>query len=309
MNLLTTSIKNKLKNQMPRFFEKLRHTKSKLALHWCARPVYSSGVTRHKRNPQLIVSLTTYPARIRLVEQTIRSLLHQSLRADSVVLWLSEEPFPQKEGDLPESLLLLKKCGLVIDWCDNLKSYKKLIPSLQKYPNDIIVTADDDIIYWPSWLKVLYKEHLRHPTVVITHRCHKIILDQHGDPLPYLQWKLSNNCSIPSYSNFLLGGSGTLFTPNSLYKPDILNKSTFTNLAPTADDVWFWAMTILNGTPIMTCPQRNTAFTENPCVNQCDSLMVVNHNGGNDRQLRNVLEHYPQLKILLKEEWEQTQIP
>ena len=309
MNSITTSIKNKIKNQMPRFFEKLRHTKSKLALHWCARPVHSSGVTRHKRNSQLIVSLTSYPARIHLVEQTIRSLLHQSLRADSIVLWLSEEQFPQKEGDLPKSLLLLKKYGLVIDWCDNLKSYKKLIPALQKYPDDIIVTADDDIIYWPSWLTVLYKEHCRHPAAVIANRCHIITLDQQDIPVPYLQWNICRNNQLPLYSNLIIGCGGVLYPPNSLYCPDILNKSIFTNLAPTADDVWFWAMAVLNGTPIMTCPQRNTAFTENPCVNQCDSLMVVNHNGGNDRQLRNVLEHYPQLKILLKEEWEQTQIP
>lgn len=296
-------IKERLKNQMPVFFEKLRHTKSSLALQWCSRPVHSTGTRKNERKPRLIVSLTTYPARIHFVEQTIRSLFHQSLQADMVVLWLSEEQFPQKERCLPNTLLSLEKYGLAIEWCEDLKSYKKLIPSLQKYPNDIIVTADDDVIYWSNWLKTLYTGHRLHPTAVVSHRCHKMTFDQQGNIQPYLQWRVCNNNQPPSFSNFFVGCSGVLYPPNSLYEPDIHNKSLFTDIAPTADDVWFWAMSVLNRTPILSCQRRKTTFTENPYVNQCDSLMVVNHNDGNDKQLHNVLAHYPQLKSMLEEEW------
>ena len=31
--------------------------------------------------------------------------------------------------------------------CDDVKFYTKLIPCLMKYPNDSIVTVDDDILY------------------------------------------------------------------------------------------------------------------------------------------------------------------
>lgn len=41
----------------------------------------------------------------------------------------------------------LRDKELTIDWYHDIKSYKKLIPTLQKYPDSIIVTADDDIIY------------------------------------------------------------------------------------------------------------------------------------------------------------------
>ncbi len=46
--------------------------------------------------------------------------------------------------------------GLTIDWCEDIKSYKKLIPTLKKYPDAIIVTADDDLIYDNKWLEQLY---------------------------------------------------------------------------------------------------------------------------------------------------------
>lgn len=49
--------------------------------------------------------------------------------------------------------------------------------------------------------------------------------------------------------NFLTGGAGTLFPPHSLPN-EVLNKEKNMELCPYADDVWFKAIAILNGTPI-----------------------------------------------------------
>ena len=44
-----------------------------------------------------------------------------------------------------------KKFGLQIEYYEeNIKSYTKLLPSLQKYPDDIIITVDDDAYYLPN---------------------------------------------------------------------------------------------------------------------------------------------------------------
>ena len=98
-------------------------------------------------NKKIIVSLTSYPARIDVVNTTIESILNQSLKANRIILWLAPEQFPNKEKDLPDKLIKLKKYGLIIDWYHDIGSYKKLIPTLKLYPNDIIVTADDDVLY------------------------------------------------------------------------------------------------------------------------------------------------------------------
>ena len=45
--------------------------------------------------------------------------------------------------------------GLEIRECDNLRSFKKLVPALQTFPNAFIVTADDDLYFAPNWLETL----------------------------------------------------------------------------------------------------------------------------------------------------------
>ena len=120
---------------------------------------------------KIIVSLTSFPARINIVVKTIKTLLTQTLKPDIVVLWLAPEQFPNGEKDLPEELLELKKYGLTIDWYKDIRSYKKIIPTLKKYPNAVIITTDDDIYYAPDTIESLYKSYLEHKNEVQAHRC------------------------------------------------------------------------------------------------------------------------------------------
>ena len=79
-----------------------------------------SGVNNNKRDTKVIVSLTSFPARIDTVYITIRSILMQSLKPDIIILWLAQEQFPEKEKELPYNLLKLKKYGLTIEWCHDI---------------------------------------------------------------------------------------------------------------------------------------------------------------------------------------------
>jgi hypothetical protein len=72
----------------------------------------------------------------------------QTYKPDKIILWLAKSQFPNKENDLPIKVTELVNYGLSIMWVDkDIKSYKKLIPTLKLYPNDIIITADDDLYY------------------------------------------------------------------------------------------------------------------------------------------------------------------
>ena len=191
---------------------------------------------------KIIVSLTSYPKRIKVVHNAIKSIIEQTMKADKIILWLAEEEFPNKEKDLPYELLCLKDFGLVIDWCDDIKSYKKLIPTLKKYPNDIIVTADDDNIYPKYWLEKLYNSYLESPKCISAHRVTKFYYDN--------EFKIiagGNDYYSPSSClNKLVGLGGVLYPPHCFYK-DILNEELFMKLAPTNDDQWFWVQAVLNG--------------------------------------------------------------
>lgn len=109
----------------------LRH---KSRLHY--KPAQNTGIDKNSgRNPGIIVSLTSFPARINMVHETIDTLLEQTLKPDKIVLWLTKNQFPNGDKDLPSNLLRQKKFGLEIEYYEeNIKSYTKLLPSLQKYP-------------------------------------------------------------------------------------------------------------------------------------------------------------------------------
>ena len=242
---------------------------------------------------KIVISLTSYPARINYVGKTIETLLDQSLKADVVILWLAKEQFPNLENDLPNDLVNLKEKGLIIDWCEDIKSYKKLIPSLIKYPNDIIVTADDDVLYEKDWLEKLYNSYLQHPNMINTHRAHRILFKD-DKILPYKEWIFCINGVEPSFNNFATGSGGILYPPNCFYK-DILNKELFLKLCPIADDVWFWAMTVLNNTKINVITD-NYGYPDSIDGSQSESLNSLNvDQNKNDEQLKNIFEHYPEL--------------
>ena len=143
-------------------------------------------------NSGIIVSLTSFPERINEVPYCIYSLLNQNLKPKKVVLWLASEEFPNKENDLPSQLLDFLDYGFDIMWCDNLKSFKKLIPSLKEFHSNIIVTADDDVFYPNNWLESLYNTYLLNLDSIICTRCRKIkIKDNTLDK--YETWLLSQD--------------------------------------------------------------------------------------------------------------------
>ncbi|WP_444677466.1 hypothetical protein [Halomonas sp. E19] len=142
-------------------------------------------LANHTLPGELVVSLTSYKARFDNLHLTLRSLLLQEMWPDHIILWIAEE----EKGALPPSVLELKKYGLSIRFCEDIRSYKKIVPTLREHPDSFIVTADDDIYYEPNWLKGLIESWDSEYKSVMAHRAHKIRLDEKGHPLPYKQWK------------------------------------------------------------------------------------------------------------------------
>jgi glycosyltransferase involved in cell wall biosynthesis len=248
-----------------------------------------------EKNQKLVVSLTSFPERIPDIFFNLYSLLNQTMQPDMLVLWLAEEQFPNKEKDLPKRVLDLQKYGLTIKWCKDIKSYKKLIFSLKEFPNDIIVTADDDIYYPENWLELLYNSYLAEPQNIHCHRAHKITFNTQNELNSYNEWPKCITNSTSSYLNFFTGAGGVLYPPKSLYK-DILNEGLFMQLCPTADDIWFWAMTILNNNKIRIVNENINNFVfVNPelefRLTDAASLYKINLIK-NDEQLEKVFNYY-----------------
>ena len=250
----------------------------------------------------LIVSLTSYPKRINSIYQCIKSLLVQSVKPHKLILWLAEEQFPQKEHDLPKSLLQLTNEGLTISWCNDLKSYKKIIPTIKLYPDSIIVTADDDIIYPRDWLLQLIVSYIRSPQCIHCHRAHRVKTLADGYPAPYQKWdRAGKNMSVnSSHRNFFTGVGGVLYPPHSLFR-DVTRDDIFMQQLPSGDDIWLWGMALLQGTKIQRV--RYSDFSLNFVEGSQDvALHRMNDQGGmNDIMIKNLLNIYPQLLMLFQE--------
>lgn len=219
--------------------------------------ITSSGISRIKRNPKIIASFTSIPNRIHSAAKVAAALLAQKFKPDMLVLWLSSEEFAGGESSLPEELLRLRKYGLDIRWCPNFLSYKKLVPSLLEFPDDIIITFDDDIYYAPDVVENLYNSFKKYPDAIHCYRAGRISVDPSGSIRP-----MSNNILMfkkfdkPSFLNIVMSGTGTLFPPHSLH-PDAVNEKIFMQQLPTNDEIFFWAMAVRNNTRVVNVKNFN----------------------------------------------------
>ncbi len=247
------------------------------------------GITQEKREKKYIVSVTSFPARINDIWISIETILRQSVKPDEIILWLAESQFPDKK--VPDSLQRLTKRGLTIKFCEDLRSHKKYYYAMKLYPNDNIITLDDDLYYHKDVLKNVIDLHEKYPNLVCTNRAHEILIKD-GKVLPYRKWNHNaKNIVEPSHQLLQTGGAGTVYPPGSL-SPNVLDKERILELSFHADDIWLKMMALINGTKIITNKLYNKDFVT---VSKTQNEKLVSTNvleGGNDMQLKNICDYY-----------------
>lgn len=249
--------------------------------------------TSTRKEGLLVVSLTSYGRRVRTVLPfTIISLLQQTCKPDVLVLWLDSDNW--NDGNLPQQLRRLTRYGLTIRYCEDIKSYKKLIPALEEWPHATIVTCDDDIFYKRNMLERLWKAHLNNPGKVYSHRAHLVTFHANGTLKPYNDWKLEIREGTGG-SVFPTGVAGCLYRRELLH-PDVVRKDLFMYLAPKADDVWFYFMERLQGTECEVLPYQGQIIPLDALYqffHKEASLSASNcKENQNDVQIRAVMKHY-----------------
>ncbi|MBW3087457.1 hypothetical protein KIH77_01690 [Bifidobacterium sp. 82T24] len=207
-----------------------------------------SGLYEGHRPNRIIVSFTTYPARIDSAYLVADCMLKQTVKPDKLVLYLAESQFPGKH--LPDEYEPLRKRGLEIRWCgEDLLAHKKYFYAMQDFPDDIVVTVDDDVIYPHTLIENLYKSYKLQPNAVHATRGHRITIEnQHI--LPYNQWEkdIVDNRPVAGYQYLATGVGGVLYPPHLLPK-ETFDTKNIRDLAIKADDLWLKVMEIKNGIP------------------------------------------------------------
>lgn len=252
-------------------------------------------ITPDNCNKEVIVSLTSYGRRVNsTVYYTLVSLLRQTIKPYKIILNLDEKNWDELK--LPKKLKKICKYGVEINYCKDLKSYTKLIPTLINYPNYTIITVDDDMIYRGDMIEKLLSCQMHNPNAICCNIASAPIIDECGAIRPYQEWK---EPVFNSSEKILMpwGVWGVLYPPHSLHK-DVTDTELFSKLCPNADDVWFWLMGELKGTPKamvdLGCKRTAYAFDDlYQYFHKGSALTHVNdHENKNDVQIKNVIKNY-----------------
>lgn len=252
---------------------------------------------------EIVVSLTSFPAAIEYAILSVKSILKGNLLPDKLVLYLTFNQF--KQCGIPEDLRKLEKENDIFeirDYPTDIRSYRKLIPALIDFPDSVIVTVDDDVDYDKDMLKDMVEMHKRFPDAIIANRAKVMDLS-----LPYRKWKklrwydfFSKRIKIDPHI-IQTGVGGVLYPPHSL-NASMLDEQMFTKLAPTTDDIWFWAAAISNGKTIIPMPFGRHNKPKGVGKPRALSLKTVNFKDGtnrNDDAVNAILEKFPEIKSLL----------
>lgn len=267
---------------------------------------YRAGVNTIPRQEKIVCSLTSYSRRVALVHYAVASLLMQRCKPDKVVLWLDRDNW--NEENIPAALRRLVGYGLTVRFCEDLKSYKKLLPHLNEDQESAIVTADDDMYYPREWLKGLYEAYLRNPHCVFCHLAHGVRLSQAGEVLPYRQWDQDTYDERPSHAVMPVGCMGVLYPPGALHD-EVQDWEMIQRICPKLDDIWFWTMSVRKDT-LKAIVRRPGLFGRRQRPNifelyDTHSDKLANWNvleGGNDIGMRAVVKHFGLTETLCKEE-------
>jgi len=248
------------------------------------------GVTREKRDTRVIISLTSFPRRFPDLELCLKSLFNQEMKADRIILWLGNDASA-------EDVEALKKkysgYGLEVirDGENNYFSHKKYYYAMRDFPEAVIVTADDDLIYPTDWLGSMYRSYEKNPDCINARRVCRIAWDASGDPKPYVSWPGEVRAKVPSHDLVATTGAGALFPPGCLGK-ETLNHEVFMSKAKTADDLWIKIMAVLFGVRVVWAENSMIMPTT---INLNQDVELANENvanGRNDAIFRDLCSHY-----------------
>ena len=242
---------------------------------------------------KIIVSMTSYPARILGVSKVLETIFTQTRTPDEIVLWLADSQFPNKMDDLPRELIeIVEKGKITLRWCNDLKPHKKYFYAFKSYPDDLLITVDDDILHRSDLIEILYQSYLQNPNAVSTYRAHLIVTTKQGKILPYNMWpkEIDNYLYLPSHLFCATGGAGTLYPVNLFASvSEMLDESIVENTCLYADDLWLKAMELMADIPVAVAGKIQP-FIHLPDSQEIGLYHSNMYQGENDIQLRKIQE-------------------
>ncbi len=272
MSKILKKIVHKANYEVNRFYD------DQILYRFYYRRAIGKRIGRPYGKRRVICSLTTIPGRLHFAVYPVLSMLCQKVRPDKVFLYLEEERF--RGIELPEELRKLPEDLFEIRYVRDVKVHTKYFYAFQEYPEDLVVTVDDDMLYSPDLIGSLLAVRESNPHAVVCSRAHRIRMDRSGTFLPYESWEWDAKSDRPDPFLLPTGVGGVLYCPSEFsFSP--CQEEMFLRLAPSADDLWLKAAELKSGLPAVTLPGHHWSLIIRD--SQQKSLNAVNvHQNRND---------------------------
>lgn len=246
--------------------------------------------TDSRREENIIISLTSFPARMDKIHLCLKSLLIQTLKPDKIVVYLGKDEFTNIE--LPNKVCELMKYGVEFRFVEDLKPHTKYYYAIQEFPNSIVITVDDDVYYEPHLVEDLYKYHTKFPHDVICTRAHKMKI-VNSKLVSYNAWEFeTRDVGRESHLFFATGVGGVLYPVNCLCE-ETFNVSNIKKLSLRQDDVWLKMMEVISKTKVFIIPPRSLKYVIG--IWNSEKITLNSSNVGqnkNDIYISNVMTEY-----------------
>jgi hypothetical protein len=228
------------------FFTRQILCEFQLHIRWCfyitRRGFRSTRVTTEN---SIVLSMTTYPRRARFAKKAIKSVILQNSFFLPIYIFVFEEEYSR----VSHKLSSLSKHNLqVVPYKQNLRQYLKIIPALEQFKNQSIITFDDDILYPHGWLDGLITAYQGNPNTIIGYRGQSIPDKETLSPENYFLLKLFRCLSTKSLApeRILFTGVGGVLYPPKVFCSLVLNMKLALRLSPGNDDLWLYYNSIHN---------------------------------------------------------------
>lgn len=214
---------------------------------------------------RLIVTLTSYGQRLHTLPVVLDSIYAQSVPPDKVVLNLA------RDESIPDEVQqYIDGKGIEIFYTKNTKVYKKLIPTLRRYPNDLVMSIDDDWIYPKEMIEEFLDVHKRYPNHPVS-----------GNH--YVEHGMACHCGCASLTKAKFMG-------------DFLNTADCDELVRKCpcDDIAYTFFSVKSGFPYVRTVNEYS-FNMEPAVSGEGYSAEMNRIGGIDASMKYLVEKYGEL--------------
>lgn len=202
---------------------------------------------------KILVSMTSYPGRIKNVGMSIFLLLTKQIKQpDEIHLWLAEPQFPNKEADLPMDLrkVLAHPKVVLHGLPENTYVHKRHEIFKIADKDDCVFLIDDDVRYADNLIETVMGVHQKHPKCIVCYNTY----DLHEYTGRHILYRHSTLGSGPHINKVRWCGQSMI--PVNMYPMEILDTEhqiIRNQTSPISDECWVQPWIVFYDIPLYFC--------------------------------------------------------